>query len=290
MDCKIRTLLVLHIDRQGWGCYDKTVKEYEKGQVLLIVVLVMIVALTVGLSIVSRTITSNRITTEEQNSEQAFSAAEAGLEQALSNNQATAGAFLNRATYTTTVRTVSGNDILLNNGAPILKDSASDVWLSQYPGNTSPWSGNLTVYWGNPSDTCTANEATNSRAALEVVLISGTRAVPRVTHYALDPCPARAANNRFESISGSSATIGGKTFAYSKVITILPASPGLLMRIVPLYASSPVAVRGSTALPAQGTLVESVGTADNTQRKIVSFRGYPSLPTELFPFILFSPK
>ena len=62
------------------------------------------------------------------------------------------------------------------------------------------------------------------------------------------------------------------------------------MRIMPLYAAAPIAVRGSATLPSQGTRIESVGTSDQTQRKIVSFTSYPSLPTELFPFVLFSPK
>lgn len=267
-------------------------REYEKGQVLLIVVLVMIVTLTVGLSVVSRTITSNRITTEEQNSEQAFSAAEAGLEQALGNNQATSGAFLNRTSYTTTVTAMSGTNIFLNNGAAVLKDEPIDIWLSNYPTYTSPWSGNLTIAWGAASETCATAEANNTRAALEVILIRGTLAAPQVTHYALDPCSSRAAGNRFESIPASPRTINGKTFGFSKTITITPASPGLLLRIIPLYSSATIAACGCSGppLPSQGTIIESVGIADNTQRKIVSFRGYPSLPTELFPFVLFAPK
>jgi len=266
-------------------------KEYERGQVLLIVVLVMIVTLTIGLSVVTRTINNNRVTTEESNSEQAFSAAEAGLEKSLATNLSTTGSFTtNNSSYTTVIRNVSGPDILLNNGTPVFKDNAIDVWLSQYPNYTTPWSGNITIYWGSSSETCSTSEAANKRAALEVVLIRGSLAAPQMTHYSLDPCGARASANRFESIPLGGGTIGGKTFGYSKTIAIAPASPGLLMRIIPLYASSTVAVRGSTALPSQGTVIESVGTVDKTARKIVSFRGYPSLPTELFPFILFSPK
>ena len=266
-------------------------KEYEKGQVLLIVVLVMIVTLTIGLSVVTRTINNNRITTEEQNSEQAFSAAEAGLERSLASNTASSGTFTtNNSSYTTVIKNLSGPDILLNNGTPVLKDNAVDVWLAQYPNYTTPWSGNVTIYWGSSSEPCTTSETTNKRAALEIVLIRGSLAAPQMTHYALDPCAARASANRFESIALGGGTISGKTFSYNKTITIAAGSPGLLMRIIPLYASSTIAVRGSTALPSQGTVIESVGTVDKTARKIVSFRGYPSLPTELFPFVLFSPK
>ena len=61
--------------------------EKQKGQVLLIVVLVMIVALTVGLSLISRSITNLRTSTEEAESQKALAAAEAGIEQALESGQ-----------------------------------------------------------------------------------------------------------------------------------------------------------------------------------------------------------
>ena len=54
--------------------------KYQKGQILLLVVLVMTIALTIGLSLATRTITDIRTTTEEENSQRAFSAAEAGIE------------------------------------------------------------------------------------------------------------------------------------------------------------------------------------------------------------------
>ena len=46
----------------------------QKGQALLIIVLVMVVALTVGLSLVSRTITNIRNTREQASSQKALSA------------------------------------------------------------------------------------------------------------------------------------------------------------------------------------------------------------------------
>jgi len=72
----------------------------QKGQALLIVVLVMVVALTVGLSIASKTIISLRTSTEEANSQKALAAAEAGIEQALKTNQIASGTFTdNQSSY-----------------------------------------------------------------------------------------------------------------------------------------------------------------------------------------------
>src|SRR3990167_6486206 len=53
------------------------------GQGLLVIVVIMVVGLTVGLAVASRSITNIRTSTEEENSQRAFSAAEAGIEKVL---------------------------------------------------------------------------------------------------------------------------------------------------------------------------------------------------------------
>ena len=54
---------------------------------LLVVVLTMIVALTVGLSLASRTITNMKISKQNEESQRAFQAAEAGIELAKESTQ-----------------------------------------------------------------------------------------------------------------------------------------------------------------------------------------------------------
>lgn len=56
----------------------------KKGQVLVLVLLVVVVALAVGLSVASRNLTNLRITTQSEQSQRAFNAAEGGIEHALS--------------------------------------------------------------------------------------------------------------------------------------------------------------------------------------------------------------
>src|SRR3990167_7914471 len=80
------------------------------GQILLIVVLAAVVSLTVGLSAISRTITNTRVTTEEANSQKALSAAEAGIEELLSNQSLFA---------TGTTKTLSNNAIFEAKGKPV---------------------------------------------------------------------------------------------------------------------------------------------------------------------------
>lgn len=264
----------------------------QNGQALLAVVLVMVVALTIALSIAVRVITNLRTSTEDENSQRAFSAAEAGIEHTLATNSSVSSITLtNKASYSTTVSTLSGAEFAVKNGATVLKDEPEDVWFSTYPNYTSPWNGSLVLYWGKVGEVCNNSESLNTQSALEVVIISGSKASPIVTQYAFDPCSNnRTASNKFQVAVTNSPPerVAGKDFAYqSSPITV---NSGLIMRIVPLYAPTAIGIKGSIALPSQGTVVSSVGISDTTQRKIVSFRGYPKLPLELFPFIIFSPK
>ena len=268
-------------------------REYQRGQILLIVVLVMVTALTIGLSVAARTITNTRTSQEAENSEKAFSAAEAGLEQSLTNSTNISGSFTNNTNYKTTVTTLSGTAFALNNNSPVLKDDSLDLWLSTYPGYTNPWSGSVTFYWGQNTDTCTNAETTTTTAALELIAVSGSKANPQITRYAIDPCSQRSLSNKFEFIPPGGGTVGGKTYTYKKTISV---TSGLFIRILPIYNSAAIAVAGCDAanancatLPSQGTIIMSVGTADTTQRKLISYRHYPKLPTEIFPYSFFAP-
>ena len=213
----------------------------QKGQTLLIVVLIMVVALTVGLSVVSRTITNLRTSTEQASSQKALSAAEAGVEKALINNLSNTtitGSFAanGNTAYSTTINSVSGTlPFLINGGNIVSKDDGVYIWLSPYESNPanlwqSPWTGILTIDWGLSTDACNSNPSLNTLAALEIAVISGTRANPTVTRYAVDPC---SRNNNFTSVSPNPSTIGSETLNYRTAISI---TNGLLARVMLLYA------------------------------------------------------
>lgn len=244
----------------------------------------MVVGLTVGLSLASRSITSLRTSEEEINSQQALSAAEAGIEQVAKTSISIAnGSFLNDTTYNTSITSVEGENFLLNGGNVILKNDGADIWLSDYSTDSArlyqnPWSGNLSIYWGESSNGC-------EEAGLEIVVLSGTRANPVSRKYALDPCLPRSTSNRFTYVS-SGGVVAGKDFPFGTTIAI---SSGLITRIVPLYHETPIGVSGDNALPAQGSIITSIGTSGTTARKITVFQGFPTLPSELFPYGLFAP-
>lgn len=270
------------------------VKNKQSGQALLIVVLAMVVSLTVSLAVVSRSITNLRTSTEEENSQRAFSAAEAGVEQVLKTGEevTTAIDLENKSQIKKVdIVPVSGTQVLVNGGNTVEKDDGADVWLVPHNGNTpdytQSWNGNLTFYWGSSSDQCNPDPSINTMAALEIIVISGTQALPTSKRYAFDPCGARRASNNFASPPVGGGTIGGKSFANKT--TSITVSSGLIARVIPLYSSTSIGVVGSIVLPSQGNRIESTGISGGTSRKIAFYQGYPTLPSEFF-YILFSPR
>lgn len=284
----------------------------QKGQVLLIVVLVMVVALTVGLSLATRSITNLRVAVEEQNSEKALSAAEAGVEQALKTGTgiATSKSLGNNSNIVSVdITEIKGlSDILMNNGSVIYQDDGADLWLTTYDPDISklyqdPWTGSLTFYWGSATDVCSPSSATNTMAALEVFVISGTRGNPKISRHVYDPCGARAAVNGFNGtvkIGDYPLTTsdGIRRFAFKTEDApngIIPVSSGLIVRVVPLYAGTVIWAHGGQPVPNQGNpqafrpqgkIIASKGAAGSAQRKILYYQGYESVPSEFFYALL----
>lgn len=260
----------------------------QKGQALLIIVLIMVVILTIGLSLATRSLVNTRSSTEENNSQEAFTAAEAGIEQLLQSQSGTpiSGGFGN-VTYSAQVVNGSQSEFLLNGGNQVLRGEGVDLWLSTYPTYTGQWTGQFTLYWGSNSDDCSV--AVQDVAAIEVVLLSGAdKNNPSAQHYVFDPCPVRRNANNFDGTVGTTTRqIEGRTFAWMGTVSV--TNPGFIARIIPLYANTFMGVVGSPALPSQGKTVESTGQASGTARKISVFQSYPRLPIEIFPYVIFSP-
>ncbi len=275
----------------------------QNGQALLIVVLIMVVSLTVGLSVASRSITNLRISTEEQSSQAAFSAAEAGIERVLKSttecSQSNPCTYSltddSRSQYVAVGTSISGREFLLNGGNPIAKDDGTDIWLSDYPNYTNPKRpSSFSIYWGLPGESCP------NTAAIEIIALGGSRANPITKRFGYDSCSSRSilASNNFSMPSGATRTIAGKKLQYKTPNNFLdfPVDTDiLLIRVVPLYKSTPIGVytcddlgNNCIDLPVQGKQVESTGTSGSTARKVAFFQGHPKLPSEFFQYIIFS--
>ncbi len=268
----------------------------ERGQALLIVILIMVIALTVGLSLVSRSIVNVNNTNAEAGSQKAFQAAEAGVEIGLQKQLGTSDITIGSTTIApkeiiqqVVVHPIEGSSIILNNGNPVAQDEGIDVWLTNYPDYSgTPWTGTIYVYWGSKS-------ACND-AAIEAIVIQGASSkdtTATINRYGADGCGTsldaslnRIGDNKFSgAVVGGS--VGGKTFNFSTAISV---KQGLLMRLIPLYTNTPIAIVGYDTsnpanlqnFPSQGRFITATGSYGTVQRKVSFFQGYPLLPSEFF--------
>lgn len=263
----------------------------ERGQILLVVVLTTIVALTVGLSVASRTITNLKISKQNEESQRAFQAAEAGVEKVIqqtgnqnelcANNECSLS---NGSTFKTTITQESGSvPFLLNNGEAVVQDVGQDVWLSNYPDYSSPTNGAVspvTIRWQNGQNTCNGT-GSSVTPAIEIILLTGNVANPTITKHLYDSCAGRISGSEAPGATGG--VIEGVNFTSSATLS---DSNMLIMKIIPLFNSVKIGVEGN--MPPQGNVIESIGSSGDTKRKIVYFESYPQLPPEIFPYVLIS--
>lgn len=266
----------------------------SRGQVLLIVVITMIVALTAGLTIASRTITNLKLSKQNEESQRAFQAASAGIDKLINAAAgANGGGTLENAEFLTKVLEQDADNYVLNNGAAIDQDRGMDIWLSAHPTFSTQYIGSFTLYFGTgtgaDAQNCTATSGKNVMPALEIVMLEGTIATPTLEKYVYDPCGSRRASNNFApAIDAGSA--GGVNFLHNT--GAISVTNGLVARVVPIYNSAVVGVRwapsGGAPIPVQGKLLESTGTSGETQRRIVYFESLPQIPVEVFPYVIMS--
>lgn len=273
----------------------------QKGQIILVVILVMVVGLTIGLAVASRSITNLRITTDEKNSQAALSGAEAGIEQAVKKQvtcpsgkctavQSSSGSSVS---YSTTVDFQRGSaQTLVRGGQFVAKNEGADIWLVDHNADGSPnyssgWSSlsnqTLSIFFGTNATDC-------ANPALEIIVLSNFPA-PVTTRYVYDPCPARRAANNFATptliVSAIPSSISSTPLTLRYRVQLI-INQGLIARLVPLYGNAQIGFSGPN-LPSQGKIYESTGSADGTKRKVTVYEPWPNLSTEFFQYVYLVP-
>lgn len=279
----------------------------QKGQIILILLLIMTVALAIGLALVQRSITDISTSSRLEESSRAFSAAEAGLEKVLGGS----GSLPDTPLENNSVFNVKDSGLLPADKQaleypPISKEEIAHVWLADFKTSIDKYydQQNLDVYWGFPE----AATATNSeKPALEVTIVYKDAAgVYQNKKFYLDPVNSRTPPNGFQTPANpgpdiSNFNCGTSASPIAKINTIFSKDQAedrqfyckarlngsapilVLLRARLLYSNSshPFAVApiGSCAtdpkpcsLPKQVKIVLSKGTSGSTQRSIQLFK------------------
>lgn len=264
---------------------------YQSGQILLIAVLTLAVAGTIALSLVARSTTDTKISSQVEESSRAFSAAEAGIEEALKTG---VGGSLtlegSNATADTTVTTFGAGVGPFTIPRTLSRDTGDTLFL--VPHNAS---GEMvmTPYYQAPTLTICFSKEGGSTPALALSLWYKDGASYQVKTLAFDPDPGRRAGNSFSPVGGlvsgcGKASVYRTTLAFA-ALGINPSVQTLLFaRIRPLFADATVSVDASAPLPIQGSRIEATGVAGGTTtRRVLVYQQYPTLPL-LADYVLFS--
>ncbi len=272
----------------------------QRGQVLLLVVLTMVVALTVGLSIASRVVTELKISKQNEESQRAFQAAEAGIQQTLKQGSNISSRDLdNNAELSTIIdnSTTQGLAIDVNTGIPVDQDTGADVWLSVYNPDitasfTSPMDASgagVDIYWGSSTQTnCTVPPGDTIVPALEVAILQGPTNFPTIKKYLFeDPgCGNSRIPVGYDAATPGSFLRGTETYSYKANIKF---TSGLVMKVIPIFNSTIIRVESlTTPFPNQGSVVTAKGKSGETARQIRYYTSLPQLPIEVFPYSIIS--
>ena len=270
----------------------------QSGQVVLITLLVLTIATTVALSLISRTTTDTTITAQIEESSRAFSAAEAGIEEALKNGVGTSGpqVLTPGVSYNVNVASIGNAAGVYEFSKKTLKGATETVWLvghNQVTGMIDEADPNR--YQAPTIDICWSSETTTPALVVTVLYKESSNNSYQIAKAAFDPDAARSATNQFTQAYLPGGC--GGTTVYKETITfntlnasINPASDTLIaLRVRPLYSDATIAVdAGSSVLPLQGNRIESTGfTTTGTNRKIVVYQQYRAAST-VFDAALYS--
>lgn len=280
--------------------YFKGIRRKDTGQVVLLLVLITIVGLTIGLSLISRTVTDIRISSQVEQSSRAFSAAEAGVENALKAAVATGPTIsinLPGASANYSVSSVGGSTNVY--AFPLTQAyMLQTLWVSGHddttnalletPESSYPVDKTLEICWGS--------DPNKTPALLVTLLYKDTSAnTYKISKLAFDSIDR--GNNFYLANTVGSYCDGN--YRFSKVIQATSSPPDgfgisasntvlLTLRVQPLYEDAVIAIKPEVSLPVQGKLVISVGQTDTgVVRKVQALQGYPVLPI-LLDYTLFS--
>jgi len=280
----------------------------NQGQALLLVLLSTAVVVTIALSIVSRTISDISVTTTEEESLRAFSAAEAGIEEVLvsglGEGASTGDVVVNNSgtpetvTYSVDITGFPESAVEFIYPVNLASGESATIWLVSHD-----TSGNLTcdnphtcysgprvdVCWG-PIETPTSPQQPSAAEISVLYQDTGTSEI-RTARVVVDPSGSIPGA---EPADSGYCTIAGTYFAYGKRIQFNPSGlnipnfnvPGTLklIKVRPLLNTTPQTIAIHSAgtggsFPSQGKKIQSTGNSGESVRKIEVYELYPSMPS-----------
>jgi uncharacterized protein (UPF0333 family) len=267
-----------------------TIEEFKKGQILLVVVLLLATMLTVVMTVVFTSRTETQSSKLQQEADKSLVAAEAGVEAAIKSlgaGSTQSFSDLNLGSLQSSGIDVTNSKVSADNtqrdqfvSPVILKDQQYTLYLTNY--DNGNYGGNaftpkLQVYYGSGIN-C-------NNLALEITVVSftaGDSSSPVVSRFVADT--GRLLGSDGAQIgSATNLTIKSTVFNCVTSAISLPNNAKLLFaRVLGSGASTRIGINDGQ-LPVQGKyFTAEAKTTSGVTKKIKLFQSYPQLPAELF--------
>ncbi len=262
----------------------------QSGQAVLIVLLSLSVVLIIVLFIMSRSITDISLSTKEEDSSRAFSAAEAGIERALIIGSSIGTTDLGGGTFNANVSSFGSGESQVVYPLSLKSGESAVFWYSR---NGDPLS-----YSGSSVEFCWGDKNTSSNdtqtPALEVLTYYIDSGVYKVSRSTFDPYSNRTiTSNNFSSATSGTCTLQSEEFQFYSTANV-PNGSGiqLLYSVAKLLYNTSNSHKvgidvGVPTLPSQGNQIEADGSYGDANRSIQVFQLHPVAPP-VFDNVLFS--
>ncbi|MEK7168759.1 MAG: hypothetical protein AAB778_01990 [Patescibacteria group bacterium] len=274
-------------------------KKNIKGQAVLIVLLSLSVVLIVVLYIMSRSVTDISLSTKEEDSLRAFSAAEAGVERALviGNSSGT----IDSANFNANVTSFARGATEVVYPLSLKSGENATFWFSRSGEGTHFTGSQIKYCWGDLGTSITTAET----PALEVTIFYTTTpnnlTTLRIARATLDPNTSRRGTNSFGVGNDSTCTIGTDQFEFQSTLNMASLGiSGFATANVLQYSTAKILYNITTAhkigidvngtgssLPSQGSKIISDGSFGNSNRKVEVYQLHPEAPP-IFANAIFS--
>lgn len=273
-------------------------KRNKKGQVLLIVIMLLATVITVITTVSFRSRTETQVSKLNEDSQKTLAAAEAGIEKAIAariasgNDQSFSGLNLNNLSgidlggSKVSVKSNITNEFV----SPLVqKDQQYTFYMANYDSSlATPFSGsysnNISVYYGS--------ETPCSRVALEITVVSRYSAPHTMTRFISDSTGVvtSPAGNPIDNVVDSSYTAGSRNIlntTFNCKTNIVPKSADTIVLIIRSIGDrTKIGVVGSQANPSlspQGKFIVSEAKSQTgVVKKVQLFQSLPQIPAEFF--------
>lgn len=283
----------------------KNLPKANSGQALLLVLLSMAVVLTIVLSIISRSVTDISVVTTSEESLRAFSAAEAGVEQALIAGSGSSGSLENASFSTSVSDFASGAKEVFYPDSLSAGDEAI-VWLVSHDKDGDLTCSGGDCFKGKTLKVCWGKEGTSASSAttpaVEVSVFYQNSGL-KIVREALDPNSSRRSSNSFAAPDAGTCSISGTKLAFQKTLDLsllgIPAAvynnqDGLQYAVIRFFYNTDLSqpfgasvdFGGNSLLPSQGVKIDSQGASGVANRRVEVVQGYAQLP-EIFSGAVF---